>query len=70
MKFTDGLWLVRDGITINGAVQNYVVEKTPEGLTAITQTTPITGRSATLNSTLLNVKFHSPLPAVVGVKII
>ncbi|WP_339245051.1 alpha-xylosidase [Paenibacillus sp. FSL F4-0243] len=70
MKFTDGLWLVRDGITINGAVQNYVVEKTPDGLTAITQTTPITGRSATLNSTLLTVKFHSPLPGVVGVKII
>lgn len=70
MKFTDGLWLVRDGITINGAVQNYVVEKTSEGLTAITQTTPITGRAATLNSTLLTVKFHSPLPGVVGVKII
>ncbi|MEK5177322.1 alpha-xylosidase [Paenibacillus odorifer] len=70
MKFTDGLWLVREGITINGAVQNYVVEKTPEGLTAITQTTPITGRAATLNSTLLTVKFHSPLPGVVGIKII
>ncbi|CAH1224307.1 Alpha-xylosidase [Paenibacillus auburnensis] len=70
MKFTDGLWLVRDGININGAVQNYVVEKTSEGLTAVTQTTPITGRAATLNSTLLTVKFHSPLPGVVGVKII
>jgi alpha-D-xyloside xylohydrolase len=70
MKFTDGLWLVRDGITINGAVQNYAVEKTSEGLTAITQTTPITGRAATLNSTLLTVKFHSPLPGVVGIKII
>lgn len=70
MKFTDGLWLVRDGININGAVQNYVVEKTAEGLTAVTQTTPITGRAATLNSTLLTVKFHSPLPGVVGVKII
>ncbi|WP_019913429.1 alpha-xylosidase [Paenibacillus sp. HW567] len=70
MKFTDGLWLVRDGITINGAVQNYVVEKTPEGLTAVTQTTPITGRAATLNSTLLTVKFHSPLPGVVGIKIV
>ncbi|MCL6605583.1 MAG: alpha-xylosidase [Paenibacillus sp.] len=70
MKFTDGLWLVRDGISINGAVQNYAVEKTSEGLTAITQTTPITGRAATLNSTLLTVKFHSPLPGVVGIKII
>lgn len=70
MKFTDGLWLVREGFTINGAVQNYTVEQTPEGLTAIAQTTPITGRSATLNSTLLTVKFHSPLPGVVGVKII
>lgn len=70
MKFTDGLWLVREGFTINGAVQNYTVEQTPEGLTAIAQTTPITGRAATLNSTLLTVKFHSPLPGVVGVKII
>lgn len=70
MKFTDGLWLVRDGININGAVQNYVVEKTSEGMTAIAQTTPITGRAATLNSTLLTVKFHSPQPGVVGVKII
>ncbi|WP_410513599.1 alpha-xylosidase [Paenibacillus sp. BR2-3] len=70
MKFTDGNWLIREGLTLDTAVQAYDVEKTAEGLTAYASTAPIAGRANMINTTLLTIKFHSPLPGVVGVKLI
>ncbi|MFP4977619.1 alpha-xylosidase [Paenibacillus sp. CN-4] len=70
MKFTDGNWLIRDGFTLDTAVQHYDTERTQEGLTSYVSTTPIAGRGNMINTTLLTVKFHSPLPGVIGVKLI
>lgn len=70
MKFTDGNWLVRDGFTISPAVQAYEVEQQDNKLTAYVSTTPIAGRGDMINTTLLTVKFHSPAPGVIGVKLV
>ncbi|MBY9078545.1 alpha-xylosidase [Paenibacillus sp. HN-1] len=70
MKFTDGNWLVREGYTLDTAVQAYAVDKTGNGLTAYASTTPLRGRGDMINTTLLTMKFHSPLPGVIGVKLV
>ncbi|SDE81610.1 alpha-D-xyloside xylohydrolase [Fontibacillus panacisegetis] len=70
MKFTDGNWLVREGFTISGAVQAYDFVASNNALIASASTTPIRGRGDMINTTLLTVKFHSPLPGVIGVKLI
>lgn len=70
MKFTDGNWMIREGYTISGAVQPYDFMKKDSVLTASASTTPLRGRGDMINTTLLTVKFHSPLPGVIGVKLI
>lgn len=70
MKFTDGNWLIREGYTISGAVQAYDFIANDNTLTASASTTPLRGRADMINTTLLTVKFHSPLPGVIGVKLI
>lgn len=70
MKFTDGNWLIREGYTIAGAVQAYDFVTNNNTLTASASTTPLRGRADMINTTLLTVKFHSPLPGVIGIKLI
>ncbi|MNI05705.1 Alpha-xylosidase [compost metagenome] len=70
MKFTDGNWLIREGYTIDGAVQAYDFVANNNTLTASASTSPLRGRADMINATLLTVKFHSPLPGVIGVKLI
>ncbi|WP_106767010.1 alpha-xylosidase [Paenibacillus faecalis] len=70
MKFTDGNWLVREGYSIAGAVQAYDFAVQDGTLTAYASTAPIPGRGATINAQLITVQFHSPLPGVIGVKLV
>ncbi|MFD1177685.1 alpha-xylosidase [Paenibacillus puldeungensis] len=70
MKFTDGNWLIRDGFTLSPAVQAYDFTVENNTLIASASTTPIRGRGDMINTTLLTVQFHSPLPGVIGVKLI
>lgn len=70
MKFTDGNWLIRDGYTLSTAVQAYDFMKQNHTLTASASTTPLRGRGDMINTTLLTVHFHSPLPGVIGVKLV
>ncbi|WP_410767858.1 alpha-xylosidase [Fontibacillus sp. BL9] len=70
MKFTDGNWLIRDGYTLSTAVQAYDFMVQDHTLTASASTTPLRGRGDMINTTLLTVQFHSPLPGVIGVKLV
>ncbi|QAY66652.1 alpha-xylosidase [Paenibacillus protaetiae] len=70
MKFTDGNWLIREGFTINPAVQAHEIKRANDTLTAYVSTTPLPGRGAMINTTLLTFMFHSPAPGVIGVKLI
>lgn len=70
MKFTDGNWLIREEYRLLSAVQAYDFWKKENILTAFASGAPIRGRADTINGALLTVQFHSPLPGVIGVKLI
>ncbi|MDF2927368.1 MAG: alpha-xylosidase [Paenibacillaceae bacterium] len=70
LKFTDGNWMIKDGFTVQGAVQAHDFERSGNRLTAYASPRPIAGRGGMLDTMLLTVQFHSPLPGVIGVKLI
>ncbi|MBW7458403.1 alpha-xylosidase, partial [Paenibacillus sepulcri] len=70
MKFTDGNWMIREGYQVLGAVQAHAIDQEDNRLTAYVSPRPIVNRSSMLDTMLLTVRFHSPLPGVVGVKLI
>ncbi|RUT35507.1 alpha-xylosidase [Paenibacillus zeisoli] len=70
MKFTDGNWLIKDGFSLLNAVQMHDFDITDNSVTAYVSTTPIADRGGMINTILLTVKFHSPAPGVIGVKLI
>ena len=69
MKFTDGNWLIREGYTVDGAVQVHEFSAENGVLTAYVSTTPLHGRGSMINTQLLTVRFHSPQPGIIGVKL-
>ena len=70
MKFTDGNWLIRDEYKLLGAVQVHDFEQNDGKLTAYASPQPIVTRSNMLDTMLLTVHFHSPLPGIIGVKLV
>lgn len=68
MKFTDGYWHIRDGITPYFAVQAHEVEVAPSVLTAYAATKKLNHRGDTLNLPLLTVRLSSPMPNVIRVQ--
>ena len=69
MKFTDGYWHMRAGITPHFAVQVHDVEIAPDALTVYAATKRLNTRGDTLNLPLLTVRFSSPMPNVIRVAI-
>lgn len=70
MKFTDGNWLIREEYKVLGAVQVHDFEQRDGKLTAYASPQPIVNRSNMLDTMLLTVHFHSPLPGIIGVKLV
>ncbi|WP_029192249.1 alpha-xylosidase [Paenibacillus harenae] len=70
MKFTDGNWLIREEYNVLGAVQAHDFEQKDGKLTAYAAPRPIVTRSNMLDTMLLTVHFHSPLPGIIGVKLV
>lgn len=70
MKFANGNWLIKEGFTVWGAVQAHDFEQADNSLTAYAAPRQISGRGGMLDTMLLTVRFHSPLPGVIGVKLI
>jgi alpha-D-xyloside xylohydrolase len=69
MKFTDGFWLLRDGVTALHATHLQKVEQTNEGFSALVAPKVVEHRGATLNSALFELEFSSPASDVIGVRI-
>jgi alpha-D-xyloside xylohydrolase len=68
MKFTDGFWQMRPGVTPHFPVQVHEVEVEPDALIVYGATRQLTHRSNTLDIPLLTVRFSSPMPNVIHVQ--
>ena len=68
MKFTDGFWQTRPGVTPHYAAQVHEVQIASGMLTIYAPTKKLNGRGDTLNLALLTVRFSSPMPNVIRVQ--
>lgn len=69
MKFTDGFWQLRPGVTALYAQEAYDLWPGEHSLTVTAPTKVIEQRGDTLNRPTLTVTLTSPLPGVIGVRI-
>jgi alpha-D-xyloside xylohydrolase len=69
MKFTDGHWQIRPGVTPRYAVHVHEVQVEPDALTVYAPTRRLAQRSDVVSLPLLTVRFSSPMPDVVRVQI-
>ncbi|KAB8140261.1 alpha-xylosidase, partial [Chloroflexia bacterium SDU3-3] len=69
MKFTDGFWLLRDGVHPNYAVEAYDIAVSDNTLTVYAPAKHVPGRGDRLNHAMLTVEFSSPMEDVIKVKI-
>ena len=68
MKFTDGYWNIRPGVTPHYAAQVNDVVAEPDALTIYAPEKRIQQRGDTLNIALLTVRYSSPMPNVIRVQ--
>jgi alpha-D-xyloside xylohydrolase len=69
MKFTDGFWQIRPGVSPLYAQEAYDITASERELVVTAPTAPIVSRGATLNRATMTVTLRSPLPGVIGVTI-
>jgi alpha-D-xyloside xylohydrolase len=69
MKFTDGFWQMRPGVTALYAQEAYDIVAGEGQITVTAPTAVIATRGTTLNRPTMTVTLSSPLPGVVGVRI-
>lgn len=69
MKFTDGFWLVREGVELTHAAMVYDLERVGDALVATGTPKVIHSRGQTLNIPTFNLKVDSPAPDVIRVKV-
>jgi len=70
MKFTDGFWQMRAGMTPHYAAQVYEVDVETDSLTVYAPTKKLTGRGDTLNLPLLTIQYTSPMENIIRVKVV
>ncbi|MEV5607551.1 alpha-xylosidase [Streptomyces sp. NPDC052225] len=69
MKFTDGFWLMRDGVEASYATEVRDVRADADRFTAFASIKRVERRGDTLNSPLLTVDCFSPADGVIGVRV-
>lgn len=69
MKFTDGNWLTREGVTIHACAEAYEVTKQESALTVYAPCQPIRHRGATLGGPAMTIRLSSPMTDVIRVEI-
>ena len=70
MKFTDGFWQMRAGVTPHYAAQVHEVDVEEDSLTVYAPTKKLTVRGDTLNLPLLTIQYSSPMENIIRVKIV
>lgn len=68
MKFTDGYWMMREGMTIGHPVEIRDIEIQQSQLSIHTACKRVERKGDTLNAPLLNVEVSSPMPDVIRVR--
>jgi alpha-D-xyloside xylohydrolase len=69
VKFTDGFWLMRSGVTSLPALQAHSVDVTDSALEIIAATKLVRHRGDTLNAATLGVHIDSPMESVIRVRV-
>lgn len=69
MKFTDGFWMLRPGVSAAYATQAYDVAEDAGSLVVTAPTRPITSRGDVLNIPVLTATYSSPAEGVIRVRI-
>lgn len=69
MKFSDGFWLMRPGVTALYAKEAYNIAADAHSVVVTAPTKIIETRGDTLNCPTLTVTLTSPLPGIIGVRI-
>lgn len=69
MKFTNGYWLVRDGVTLQRPAEVHDIEVREDSLRVFAPVTRITSRGDTLNKPVITVTFTAPRADVIAVEI-
>ena len=69
MKFTNGYWLIRDGVTLQRPAEVHDIEIRNDELVVHAPVTRILSRGDTLNKPVITVSFTAPRPDVIAVKI-
>ncbi|MEU2777488.1 hypothetical protein ABZ646_32495, partial [Streptomyces sp. NPDC007162] len=67
MKFTDGYWLLREGVTAAHPVEVLDVTATDGALEIHAPTQPIRHRGDLLKGPVVTITAHTPMPDVIGV---
>jgi alpha-D-xyloside xylohydrolase len=70
MKFTDGYWQIRPGVTPFYATQVHEVQVENDALVVYAATRPLNHRGDTLNQPLLTVRFSSPAENIIRVQLV
>ena len=70
MKFTDGYWQMRPGMTPHYAAQAYDVKAEDDSLTVYAPIGPIRERGHTVNQPLLTVRYSSPMENMIRVEVV
>ncbi|MFD1953589.1 alpha-xylosidase [Paenibacillus thailandensis] len=70
MKFTDGYWHVRSGLNVLYPVEIRDIRTTDDSVTVFASTKKIEHKGHTLNTTLLTVRYSSPMKNVICVEYI
>src|SRR3954462_5640738 len=68
MKFNDGYWLLRDGVTARYATEALDVRTGPDGCSVAVLTRRVEHRGSHLNTPTITVELSSPAPDVVSVR--
>lgn len=69
MRFTNGFWLMREGVKAAYGKTAHRIDKTAQGLTIYSPSKVIADRGDTLNIPLITTRLHSPMKNIIGVKI-
>ena len=69
MKFTDGNWLMHEGVQVFYPIEARDITISQDALTVYAPTRRIIHRGDTLTGPLLTIEFSSPLPDVIRVKV-
>jgi alpha-D-xyloside xylohydrolase len=69
MKFTDGYWLIKNGIDANFAIQAMETETDGDSLKIYATVKPTHSRGDTVNATILTVRYSSPMKNIIRVRL-